>query len=258
MKNFKAIFLLLLFTIMVSPQGVFAFGGCEEDCSKCHTLKKEEAQDILKSLNPKFKVLEVRDAPSRGLWEVALSADGKKGIAYIDFSKENLIIGQIIKVKTKENLTRERFVELNKVDFSTIPLDNAIVLGEEKALHRVVIFDDPDCPYCAKLHEIIKEILKERNDVAFFIKLFPLPIHKDAKRKSIAIQCEKSVELLEKAFHKKAIPDPTCETDEIDKNISLGKRLGITGTPTVILEDGRIISGALNKEKLLEYIDGKR
>ncbi|RMG05913.1 MAG: hypothetical protein D6726_00410, partial [Nitrospirae bacterium] len=55
-----------------------------------------------------------------------------------------------------------------------------------------------------------------------------------------------------------SIPDPTCKTDEIDKNLSLGKRLGITGTPTVILEDGRIISGALNKEKLLEYIDGKR
>ncbi len=255
MLSLAAISILVLTGL--PAQRAAAFGGCEEDCAKCHTLKKDEAENILKSLNPNLKVLEVRDAPARGLWEVTLKANGKKGIAYLDYSKENLIIGQILKVKTRENLTKERYIELNRVDFSAIPLENAIVIGEPKALHRVVVFDDPDCPYCAKLHGILKEIVAERNDIAFFIKLFPLKIHKDAYRKAKAIQCKKSLKLLDDAFSKKKIPDPACDTDEIDRNLELGRKLGITGTPTIVLEDGRVISGALTKEKILEYIDGR-
>jgi thiol:disulfide interchange protein DsbC len=125
-------------------QNAFAFGGCEEDCSKCHSLSSDEAKDVLKEIIPDIRVIEVRDAPARGLWEVALKSKGKKRIAYVDFSKENVIIGQIVKIKTKKNLTKERFIELNKIDFSRIPLDDALVMGDRKALNRVVVFDDPD------------------------------------------------------------------------------------------------------------------
>jgi thiol:disulfide interchange protein DsbC len=101
----------------------------------------------------------------------------------------------------------------------------------------------------------VKRILSERDDIAFYIKLYPLKMHKDAYRKSKAIQCEKSLQLLEDAFAKKEIPDPKCDTDEIDKNIALAQKLGITGTPTIILEDGRILRGLVKAEKLLRYID---
>lgn len=110
----------------------------------------------------------------------------------------------------------------------------------------------------------MKQAIEKRKDVAFFIKLFPLRMHKDAYRKSKAIQCEnlkdsaKAMRLLEDVFEKKQIPDPVCETDVIDSNIKLAEEFGITGTPTIILRDGRVISGALKAEQILEYIDGKR
>jgi thiol:disulfide interchange protein DsbC len=103
----------------------------------------------------------------------------------------------------------------------------------------------------------VKKIIEKRNDIAFFIKLFPLKSHKDAYRKSKAIQCEKSLKLLEAAFQKKKIPDPLCDTDVIDRNIKLASELGITGTPTIILQDGRILSGAIKAEQIIEYIEGK-
>jgi len=231
-----------------------AFGGCEQDCGKCHSLSSGEAQKALKQLIPDIKVIEVRMSPARGLWEISLETRGKKGIAYMDFSKENVIIGQIVKIKTKKNLTRKRLIELNKVDFSQIPLDDALVLGEPDAAYKVVVFDDPDCPYCAKLHKELKKIVEERKDMAFFIKLFPLKMHKDAYRKAVAIQCEKSLKLLEDAFAKKEIPDPGCKTDTIDKNIKLAERLGITGTPTIVLQSGRVLSGAIKAEQLINLI----
>ncbi len=143
----RRIFTVLLFVsiIFVFTGISYGFGGCEQECSNCHSLDKKEAQKLLQQLIPDIKIIEVQMAPARGLWEVALETkDKKKGIAYIDFAKENVIVGEILKIKTKTNLTRERFMEINRIDFSKIPLDNALVMGNPDAKRKIVVFDDPD------------------------------------------------------------------------------------------------------------------
>jgi thiol:disulfide interchange protein DsbC len=137
--------LLLISLVQLSDTlEVSAFGGCGDDCEKCHTLTPEEARNLLKKLIPDIKLLEVRPAPARGLWEVSLKTRGRKGIAYIDYAKENVIVGQIWRIKTRKNLTQQRLFEITRVDFSRIPLDDAIVMGDPDALHKIVVFDDPD------------------------------------------------------------------------------------------------------------------
>ncbi|MEJ2325184.1 MAG: disulfide isomerase DsbC N-terminal domain-containing protein [Nitrospirota bacterium] len=114
------------------------------DCSECHKLSLQEASSLISSMNPSIEVTGVSMSPVEGLWEVVIEARGKKGIAYIDFSKEHVITGSVLKVSTKENLTSLRLYALSKVDLSKIPLDNAIVMGKRDAKYRVVVFDDPD------------------------------------------------------------------------------------------------------------------
>jgi len=89
-------------------------------------------------------VLDVRTSPAKALWEIFSEVGGKKGILYVDFSKKYVFSGAILSIKDKKNLTQERFTELNKVDISQIPLDDAIVMGDPKARIRVIVFDDPD------------------------------------------------------------------------------------------------------------------
>ena len=102
----------------------------------------------------------------------------------------------------------------------------------------------------------MEKIVKERKDVAFYIILFPLSFHKEAYWKSKSIVCNKSLKMLEDAFAKKAIPQPECDTKEIDSNIKLAEALGITGTPTLVLPDGRIHTGMMQANKLVEFIQG--
>ena len=145
LRNLISIALCLLALVLSLNSSSLAFGGCEQECTNCHKLDKKEAEELLKQLIPNIKILEVQMAPAKGLWEVALETkDKKKGIAYIDFSKENVIVGEILKIKTKTNLTRKRFMEINRIDFSQIPLDDALVMGNPQAKHKVVVFDDPD------------------------------------------------------------------------------------------------------------------
>jgi thiol:disulfide interchange protein DsbC len=139
-KKLVPFLLILLFL----PGYCFGFESRGQDCSKCHTLSKDEAGDLLQNVFPGIKVLEVRISPARALWEVFSEVGGKKGILYVDFSKKYVFSGAILSIKDKKNLTQERFTELNKVDISQIPLDDAIVMGDPKARIRVIVFDDPD------------------------------------------------------------------------------------------------------------------
>jgi thiol:disulfide interchange protein DsbC len=222
---------------------------------QCHKISNEEAVNLLKENIPDVKVLEIRSAQVKGLWEFTLETKGQKGIAYIDFSKQYIISGSIFDIKTKSNLTQERFSEINKVDVSQIPLDDALVLGDKDAKYRVFVFSDPDCPYCGKLHQEMKKVIEKRKDIVFFIKMFPLPMHQGAYAKAKAIVCEKSLELLENAFEKKSVPAPKCETTALDDNIKLAEKLGIRGTPAIILPNGIISPGFKDADAIISLIE---
>ncbi|GAB4484242.1 MAG: hypothetical protein OHK006_08020 [Thermodesulfovibrionales bacterium] len=101
----------------------------------------------------------------------------------------------------------------------------------------------------------MKKVISERKDIAFLIKLFPLPMHKDAYDKSKAIVCEKSLKMLEDAFEKKELPKPSCETGVIDENIKLAEKLGINGTPAIIFPDGTLIPGYKDAQSIIDTID---
>ncbi len=89
----------------------------------------------------------------------------------------------------------------------------------------------------------MKKVVDERMDVAFYIKLYPLKTHPEAYEKAKAILCEKSLFLLEEAFSGRPVPKPNCQTSVIDDNIKLAEKLGINSLPSLILPDGRVITG---------------
>ncbi len=99
--------------------------------------------------------------------------------------------------------------------------------------------------------------MASRKDIAFFLKMSPLPMHKDAYEKAKAIVCEKSLGMLEDAFAKKTLPKPKCKTSAVDDNIALMKKLGISGLPSMIMPDGRVASGAKDAKALEALIDRK-
>jgi len=106
----------------------------------------------------------------------------------------------------------------------------------------------------------MKKIVAERKDIAFYIKLYPLPMHKDAREESIAIMCgENPLALLDDAFEKKELPKPKLECNQslIDENIKLGQKLGISGTPAMILSNGTLIPGYRDAAAILKLIDSK-
>jgi thiol:disulfide interchange protein DsbC len=244
---------LTLTGLVTQKAEAFTGTACGSECTSCHKLDKEEAGVLLKVDKFKAKIKDIRMSAVKGLWEVELETQkGQTALVYIDFAKQYLVEGRFTELAKIGQPP-----ELKKVDLAKIPLDDAIIMGNPKAKNKIIVFDDPDCPYCRKLHVEIKKMLETRKDVAFYIKQYPLPIHPAAYDKSKALVCDKSVELLDDVFSGKTIAAPTCETDAVDENIKLARELGINGTPAIIFPDGRLLPGFVTADVLEQLLDKK-
>ncbi len=239
-----AVVLILLCGLPVAANAFPADKG--GNCLDCHKLEKKEAEAIVKKIAPDAKVLDIKAAPVKSFWLIEVEAGARRGGILLDFSKKYLA-----------QLTPVEALTPKKVDYHKISLKDAILLGAKNAKKKVVVFTDPDCPYCRKLHEEMKQVIVKRKDIAFELILFPLPMHKDAYPKAQAILCEKSLTLLDDAFAGKPVPEPKCSNEALERNLAHGKELGISGTPALIREDGTMLSGTRPVDQLIDWIDGK-
>jgi hypothetical protein len=140
----KFVLFLSLIVLICRAADAYAFAAKGQNCFKCHTLKKEEAANLVRNLDPTIKILSVNISPVKYLWEISIDFKGRKELVYIDLPKKHLFSGSIIDLQSKKNITQSSLSELNRVDPSRISLKDALVLGSRDARHRVIVFDDPE------------------------------------------------------------------------------------------------------------------
>ena len=104
----------------------------------------------LEAAYPKFKIESVIKTPYTGLYEVFMGGQ----IIYTDEKLTFLIAeGRLVDPKTKKDITGERMEELTKIDFNSLPLDQAIKVVKGNGSRKLVVFSDVDCPYCKRLEQ---------------------------------------------------------------------------------------------------------
>ena len=149
-RDVAHIFLATVFAVLLMFSASLGYGFEQKggDCMKCHTLDKKDAEAVLKGLQaPDPKILDIRMSSVKGLWEVSGQIKGMPFLVYVDFAKKYVTPGPFMETTTGLNVTRQRLSELERarrVDFSRIPLENALLLGKNSAPVRVVVFTDPD------------------------------------------------------------------------------------------------------------------
>lgn len=206
----------------------------------------------IETVYPKLKVQSITKTPYAGLYEVFL--DGQ--IIYTDDKFSFLIAeGKVIDPVSRRNLTGERLDELNKVDFASLPLDQAIKVVKGNGSRKLVVFSDPDCPFCKRLEQ--RELVNI-TDVTIYTFLFPLEqLHPDAANKARAIWCSADRAkawtdwVLNNQMPKAAT---NCDTP-IEKIATLGRKLGVSSTPTLILQDGKRILGAYPAKEIEQALE---
>jgi thiol:disulfide interchange protein DsbC len=233
--------------------------AAKEPCSSMSEAELHGIFDKLAGAPGGVTIVSHRPAPVEGLCEIAVGSVMNPQILYLDARKKFILPGPIFDARTMTNLSlaaRQEIQDRARIDVSRIPLDNALLLGEKQAAKKVIVFTDPDCPFCATLHQTLHNIVAGRKDVAFLIKIVPL--HKESYWKAKSILCNRSLPMLEDAFQKKEIPRTDCQRDEAGRNLELARSLELSATPTMIFPNGSIIVGAVPESELLKKLDEKK
>lgn len=192
--------------------------------------------------------------------------------------------GKTIMVGDLENLDADPAAETAR----KISLDNVPSKGDPKAQVTVVEYSDFQCGYCARAANQVADFLKDyKGKVKFFYKQFPLSFHKWAEEASIASLCvydqsnEKFWKFHDAIFEKQGeikVADAKKTLEELARGLGVdmkkynecvkseqakrrvvsdmeeGKSIGVSGTPTFVV-DGFVISGGANIKAIRNAVD---
>lgn len=208
--------------------------------------KKDAVLKALKEKYPATQVSAVNPSPIAGIYEVVMG----KNIAYTDDAAKYILFGHVFDMQVQKDLTAERLAKLNKIEWTHLPLANAIKTVKGNGKRQVAVFSDPDCPYCKTLEVNLENL----DNVTIYTFLFPLAsLHPQAEAKAVAIWCSKNPSATWRGLMVKAEEPGSLKADcknPIKDNIALGQSLGINGTPTLIALDGSIRPGAMSAEQI--------
>jgi thiol:disulfide interchange protein DsbC len=210
--------------------------------------------DLVKKLTKLLRdtqIQSIRPSGVEGIVEVLLVGNR---IVYCDLAAKHLFNGHLFELDTQKDLTEQRLSEVTRIDPKELPLADAFDVKRGNGKRELYLFEDPDCPFCKKFEEQLPEI----TDVTLHIFLYPLTsIHPNAFAHARNIWCAKD---RQKAWSDKMLKDidpPTAEcANPLERNIALGTKLHIDGTPSVIFADGRIHEGMLEADEVERLLAG--
>ena len=215
--------------------------------------------EIRKAIQEKFpdvKIQKITKTVYGGLFEVYMLDEGGKTdlLIYTDSKGSFLIEGNLMDLKLDKNITSERRAELTKINFDALPLDLALKIVKGNGKRKMVVFSDPDCPYCRRLENDLAKI----TDVTIYTFLYPIDsLHPQAREKAKAIWCSADrVKAWNDYMLTNTVPttSPTCDTP-LARIAELGEKYRINGTPTIFFANGRKVPGAVPAEQLEKMLN---
>jgi len=223
-------------------------------CLACSLTALAQGQEALIRKNlqeriPQFpKIDEITKAPMPGLYEIRV--DGTE-IYYTDAEGNFLIQGQLIDTRSRRNLTEERIDKLTAIDFQSLPLKDAFTIVRGNCKRKLAVFEDPNCGYCKRFERDLQKV----DNITVYLFLYPI-LGQDSVDKSRNIWCAKDrVKAWQDAMLRdQALASANCDISALQRNVELGRKYKINGTPTLITTDGNRVPGAISTaqiEKLL-------
>ena len=212
------------------------------------TIRKNLAERI-----PQLQAIdEVSKSPMAGLYEVRVNGTE---IYYTDAEANFLVQGSLIDTKQRRNLTEERVDKLTAINFEALPFKDAFTIVRGNGKRRLAVFQDPNCGYCKRFERDLQKL----NHVTIHMFLYPI-LSADSNEKSKNIWCAKD---RAKAWQDWMVRDQTpaaanCDTSAIARNIDIGRKFKITGTPTLVFVDGSRVPGAISVAEVEKHLsEGK-
>lgn len=202
---------------------------------------------------PGYDTSAVKATPLPGLYEFI--ADGR--VLYISADGRYIVSGNLIDMEKKENLTELTQRQVTKKIIDAYDEKKMIVFSPEgKTNHTITVFTDVDCPYCSMLHKEVPKL----NEAGIAVRYMMYPragAGSPTFNKSISAWCNKDQKTAITVAKEGGTVEPKTCDNPVQEQFDLGQAIGVTGTPTLVLESGKVLPGYVPAAQLIDLLDGQ-
>ncbi len=213
---------------------------------------KDEAQ-IRQTLSQRVPGLEIESvAPSvmKGVYEVR---SNHQETLFVSADGQYFVVGELYQVKPEGlvNLSEANKQKDRVQLLASLKESDMVVFKPKQTKATVTIFTDVDCGYCRKLHQEVPRL----NELGIQVNYAAFPragVGSQAYRQMVGVWCsDDQQKAMTQAKAGRAVSSKDCK-NPVDDQYKLGARLGVTGTPSIFLEDGRVIPGYVPADQLAQ------
>lgn len=205
-----------------------------------------------------LQVVQISSTPMADMFEVVITSGE---VLFSDKTGTYLIAGEMFMTRPDGlvNLTAEtRKTQVAQL-LQNVPEEEMIIFPADDPKAEITVFTDVDCTYCRRLHNEIEEI----NGYGITVRYMAYPrggAASPALAKMISVWCagdaEGRKEALTDAKHGETLPQWQCE-NPVMEHYNLGNRIGVTGTPAIVMSDGTLMPGYAPADTLRQRVLGQ-
>lgn len=219
-----------------------------------------DARDLIREqlhkADPRIPIKSIEAAPLSGMYEVLLESGE---LLYAHEQGEYFLVGHLFRIDDQGlvNVTEQSQNQMRIDALSEVAAEHMITYpakGETKTTLR--IFTDVDCPYCRQLHDEVEALNEMGVEVSYLA--FPRGGPNTATyRTMVTIWCGETAEerntLMDRVKAGSTIENKTCENPVVEQ-LMLGQKLGVSGTPAMVMEDGTLIPGYMPAGRIAQML----
>jgi thiol:disulfide interchange protein DsbC len=207
----------------------------------------------LRELRPDLPIEGVRPAPIPGMFGVEL-AGGQ--ILYVTSDARYMIAGDLFELGSEEliNLAEQQRIVKRRELMATVAEDEELVFSPEGVTRTSIsVFTDVDCGYCRKLHLEVPAM----NAMGIEVRYLAYPragIGSASYDKIVTAWCsDDRNDALTRLKRGEELASVTCD-NPVARQFLLGRKVGVTGTPAIVLPDGQLLPGYLPADELAKAL----
>lgn len=214
---------------------------------------------VLQSIMPNAQPDSVNESVLPGIYEAVFGPQ----VIYVSKDGRYIFEGDLYDISTRTNITESKRRDGRAKVISNLSTDGMIIFTPENPKHTITAFTDIDCGYCRKMHKQMAEYNKL--GIAFRYLAYPRSgVNTPSYLKALSVWCAKDPQeamtfaksgaKLEQINEISQVEGKDCKGTVIN-HMSAAREVGVTGTPTLVLENGQIFPGYVEPKRLIQMLD---
>jgi thiol:disulfide interchange protein DsbC len=203
----------------------------------------------------KVRIDSISPAALPGFYQVITSGQ----MVYVSADGKYMLHGDIVDLTAQKNLTDAAWEDFRKAELAKVPAAQHLVFAPAHPKYRITVFTDVNCGYCRALHEHVAEM----NKLGIAVDYLAWPREgvtttagndTPTYTEMTSVWCAADRQAAFTAATAGKAPRPAQCANPVKDQFDLGVKLGVTGTPTIIDDAGRVLGGYLAPDKLLQML----